>query len=105
MFFLKQLNKRQSGRLAQQHLMSSHGAVLDLSRGGLRLMTMKKPPDQFVLRLLAIDGPLDLAVAVTWIRRRGFRQFEVGVAFLDVAEEQLRHLTQIAVSHSMTMAA
>ena len=91
------------GRIPQEQLASSLGPVLDLSSGGMRVLTTRppRPEERLTVRLLSGAVCLDLACHVAWWRRLGFRRHEVGLTFLDVNEDVARMLSRISMDYQI----
>lgn len=92
-------NRRRSGRVATQALLSDRGPVLDLSRGGVRLISKRKLEGTITVRLFAHQGVVDLEGQVQWSKRHGMRQHEVGIKFTKVPDKIGDRLMAIARAH------
>jgi hypothetical protein len=96
---------RRTGRLTQQALTCNLGQVLDISAGGMRVITKRVPrrPVNIQLAGHALPGPL---TAVTqWSKRKGFFCHEVGLKFENVTPQVAKHLTNIACGCRLRAAA
>jgi len=94
--------RRRTGRIEQEHLTSNLGPVLDLSRGGMRVLATRKHHGEVMVRLDSPVGRLQLPGRVMWNRRLGWRRVEIGVQFTDFQPHTARHLQHIAASHTLT---
>jgi hypothetical protein len=90
--------RRHHGRLPTESLGTNLGIVLDLSIGGMRLATSKRPKGIF--EILISDGTMACKVKgrLAWSKRIGLFKHIIGVAFVDVTPEQGRMLTRLAMS-------
>lgn len=87
--------RRQFGRIRHGEVRCNLGSVLDLSRGGVRLLTSRRLRGK--VRVVLHDetrAALKLQAQVVWRKRIGLGQFAVGLQFTEVNAEQARWLTQ-----------
>ncbi len=81
-------DRRRAPRHATESQASSLGDVMDLSRVGARVGGRGRPPlrvgETVTLGLHAPEGMLRVPGRVVWIRRPRFRQWEMGLEFVDV---------------------
>ena len=91
--------RRIPGRLPQEELISDLGPVLDLSKGGMRVLATRSREGKLEVRLWAGDVILSLRSDVAWCRRLGFRRHEIGIAFIEVDDNKAGILTKIAADH------
>jgi len=91
--------RRKQGRLEQESLVSSLGKVLDLSAGGMRVLTRKSPKDVINIELRGLGDNITLAVQVVWSKKIGLMKYEVGLVFLDVSPENAKKLTNLAMNN------
>ena len=91
--------RRTTGRRSQEDLTSSLGPVLDLSRGGMRVLADRKPRGEFDLKLIALEQTIALRGRVAWTQRIGFRKHVVGIEFVNLPEAVARTLTEISSHH------
>ena len=79
--------RRRAARYDTTVLNCHLGEVLDLSATGLRVRCSGKPPlKQGDLTKITITSPSDglyAAAMVAWIKRRGWKSFEMGLRFTD----------------------
>jgi hypothetical protein len=76
--------------------MSSIGAVLDLSAGGMRVLSTRSREGEAEIEILAGEHAMSIRGRVAWSRRVGFRKHLVGIAFIDVDAEIARRLARIS---------
>jgi len=98
-------DRRRSGRLMLEGLFTDRGPVLDLSRGGMRLMSTRKLTGTVTVRVFSHRGTFQVTGSVAWTRRNGFRQHEIGLRFHDVSEELQVTLLEVARAHGLSQAA
>jgi len=91
--------RRIPGRLPQEQLVSSLGPVLDLSAGGMRVLSTRPLLGMRDIGLRGGDFSVKLSTKVAWSRRLGFRRHEIGLTFLDVDEELASMLSRISSDH------
>jgi len=91
--------RRIPGRLPQEQLVSSLGPVLDLSAGGMRVLSTRPLLGTKDIGLRGGDFSVKLSTKVAWSRRLGFRRHEIGLTFLDVDEELGTMLSRISSDH------
>ncbi|MHC4414447.1 MAG: PilZ domain-containing protein [Planctomycetota bacterium] len=98
-FIGRREGRRVPGRVPQESLFCELGPVLDLSPGGMRVLSTRPHEGEVSVCLGGMDIDLKLQARVAWIRRLGFRRHEVGLTFLDVDEDVAKILTRIATAH------
>ena len=91
--------RRIPGRLPQEQLVSDLGPVLDLSAGGMRVLSTRPLLGMKDVGLRAADFGVKLRTKVAWCRRLGFRRHEIGLTFLDVDEKLAHMLSRISSDH------
>ena len=94
-------DRRAHGRLPQELLQCNLGSVLDLSMSGIRVRCTRPPKGIVDVELMDLEDPVNLKAQVMWIRRLGFRKFEVGLNFLDVPPDVARQLTRVSLNHRL----
>ena len=92
--------RRVPGRVRQESLTCTLGPVLDLSVGGLRVLSVRPQSGAIRICLCGMDIELTLHAKVVWTRRLGFRRHEQGLSFIDVDEDVMRILARIAADHA-----
>lgn len=98
-------NRRRSGRVATESLWSDRGLVLDLSRGGIRLLSKRRLDGTVMIRLFSHQGAIDLEGTVQWSKRLGIRQHEVGMKFTNVPDRVGDRLMAAARAHGCELPA
>ncbi len=93
--------RRRTGRRLQESLSSNLGPVLDLSAGGVRILSSRDRQGEQTVDLFSNSGTFSLAGRVVWHRKLGFRKHEIGVEFSDVDEEAAQTLCDIARAHAV----
>jgi len=96
--------RRLAGRLLQDGLDCNLGPVLDLSAGGLRVLSKRPREGELTVHLDGFDLTLKLQAKVVWTTRHGFRRHEVGLELLHVDEEMAQILSRISRQHRMQRA-
>ena len=91
--------RRIPGRLPQEMVVSNLGPVLDLSTGGMRVLATSPLDGEFDVDLRGANVSLTLETKVAWVRRLGFRRFEVGLSFVNVDDELAKILARISNDH------
>ncbi len=91
--------RRVPGRLPQHMLACDLGPVLDLSTGGMRLLSTRHLSGHVVARLRGDQHDLKIPCQVAWIKKLGFRRYEVGLTFLDLEDGVTSLLARIATDH------
>ncbi|MDY7109039.1 MAG: PilZ domain-containing protein [Planctomycetota bacterium] len=88
-------------RLPQEGLHSNLGRVLDLSLDGMRIVSVRVPPEDEPVDVVLRDpdGRVKLKARVVWSRRVGFRRHEIGLRFLEVTRELASELTRVSLNH------
>jgi diguanylate cyclase (GGDEF)-like protein len=81
----RSVENRRYGRLKDPGLSCSAGAVIDLSAGGIRLLSKCPLNGQLHVTFDLGDGPkLGVKTTIAWCRRVGFRAYLVGLQFEDL---------------------
>ncbi len=91
--------RRIPGRLPQEQLVCDLGPVLDLSAGGMRVLSTRPLLGMKDVGLRGGDFSVKLSTKVAWSRRLGFRRHEIGLTFLDIDEELATMLARISSDH------
>jgi len=73
--------------------------VLDLSAGGMRVLSTRPLLGTKDIGLRGGDFSVKLRTKVAWSRRLGFRRHEIGLTFLDIDEELGTLLSRISSDH------
>jgi hypothetical protein len=98
-FIGRREGRRVPGRLPQELLMCDLGPVIDLSAGGMRVLSTRPRVGTLDVRLDGAEVSLTLRAKVVWARRLGFRRHEIGLSFLEVDEDTARILSRISSAH------
>lgn len=91
--------RRRHGRLPQETLVSNVGDVLDISAGGMRVISSSAPKEYAQIQIEGYTLPGTLSAQVAWTKKRGFRKREVGYRFIDVTPKMAQALTAIAATN------
>lgn len=93
-------DRRDCGRLRIEQLTCELGHVVNLSGSGMRVLAKTSAIDQvgetLDLTLSGIAQSTDVKCKIVWSKRTGFRKHLVGFTFVDLAEDDRRHLTALA---------
>src|SRR6185503_13048370 len=76
--------RRSSGRMLIEGVVCKLGIVLDLSAGGMRVLSTRRHCGELDVVLQSWGGKLAVRGDVMWCIRAGFRRNVIGVRFLDV---------------------
>jgi DnaJ-domain-containing protein 1 len=80
--------RRRTERHLTESLACDLGTVIDLSAAGMRVAFSGKPPLEVgqsgKVRLRIPEGSLPVTGRAVWLRRTGFRKFEMGIEFFNV---------------------
>ncbi len=80
--------------------MSNLGPVLDLSAGGVRILSTKPPNrGQLDVQLSGLDSSVKVRAKVAWCRRLGFRRHEIGLTFVELDDSASAILNRISQAH------
>ena len=91
--------RRKSGRVNQGTVACNLGSIINLSGGGLRLLSHRRLNGILSVELWDAHRGLRLRGKVAWCRRIGFRKHEVGVEFLNITPEIAGNLAAIAMDN------
>jgi hypothetical protein len=90
-------DNREHGRLwLGGHVECSLGRILDISRGGARVLSTQRMEGERLIKINVAGGVLVLPSRVVWCRRRGFRKWELGLEFHGVTDDVSNLLAQLA---------
>lgn len=87
--------RRRAVRVDVRQLKCNLGRVLDISSGGVRLLSRRKLSGGHVIRLFDRDSDVHIDVEVRWSRRLGLWKHEIGLQFLNVTSEIAANLTKL----------
>jgi hypothetical protein len=85
-------NRRNSRRLPQDNIESNFGPVLDLSAGGMRVISSKALSGVITVSLSGRGFDQKLRARVTRCKKVGFRVYEAAFQFLD--DRQVRKIVE-----------
>ena len=92
-------DRRKSGRLRSEGMLGCNlGTVLDLSRGGVRVLSSRRLKGEPVAKLSTLDEGLQVPAKVIWCQRVGFGQHISGLEFSTATPELSHQLTAFANS-------
>ncbi len=91
--------RRVPGRVPQDMLECSLGPILDLSTGGMRLLSTRNLHGKVVARLTVDQLDLKIPCQVAWTKKIGFRRHEIGLTFIDLEDGVSSLLARIATDH------
>ena len=89
-------DRRRFGRFKGTRLGCNHGKVMDLSGGGMRLRCSTRLSSTLEVQLWTPKRRMTLQAKVAWVRRIGFRKYEIGLQFLDLTPEMRQNLSTFA---------
>lgn len=96
---LPRANGRRYGRVLCQDVRCTLGTVLDVSAGGMRVRSRRKPPDPgstLLVGLRSLDGEIVVECTVKWARSRGLLSHEAGLQFVDTTPAIRKALAGLA---------
>jgi len=96
--------RRTPGRVPQESLVCDLGPVLDLSCGGMRILSKRPLTNIVQAKVCSFDFSMVLHARVVWTKRLGFRRHEIGLQFLNIDESASKTLGRISASHRMRRA-
>ena len=91
--------RRKSGRVNEETVACNLGSVINLSTGGLRLLSHRRLNGILSIELWDTHRGLRLRGKVTWCRRIGFRKHELGVEFINLTPDIAGDLARIAIDN------
>ena len=89
-------DRRKAGRFKGSRLGCNLGKVMDLSGGGMRIRCATRLSSQMPVQLSTAKRRLTVQAKVAWVRRIGFRKYEVGLEFRDLTPETQQDLSTFA---------
>ena len=91
--------RRRSGRLTSTAALRCNlGSVLDVSKGGLRVLSRRRLDGKRLVELFMVDQRLRVPANVIWCDRVGFRKHVVGLEFPVSTPELAHHLMAFSAS-------
>ena len=97
-------DRRTRGRVRQQGVMSNAGVVIDLSGGGVRVLSTHPLEGKLQLTISCESDTVTVNAEVVWSKRVGFRRHVAGLRFIDLDEAGLRIVSRIAATHRLQVA-
>ena len=94
------IGKRRTGRRRQECLLSSCEPIIDISRGGAKILVTLSYKGERMIKMISNAGFIDIRVRFAWFQRIGFRRVLIGVEFLDLDAESAAFLAHIATAHA-----
>jgi hypothetical protein len=89
-------DRRKYGRLKVSRLGCNIGTVIDLSGGGLRIRCSTRLSSQMDVKLWTAKRQITVPAKVAWVRRIGFRKYEIGLEFRDLSPDTQLDLSTFA---------
>ena len=86
---------RRAGRFTVRQLKCNLGSVLDLSSGGVRLLSRRKLRGPHEIKLFDNDVGVHIEAEVRWSERHGLWKHEIGLQFLNVTSDIAANLTKL----------
>jgi hypothetical protein len=74
------------------------GRVLDISGGGLRVLSKSKAEGQGRVELISTSQRVIVPARVVWCHKVGFRKYVIGLQFMNMTPELTRQVTEIAIA-------
>lgn len=97
-------DRRARGRVRQQGVTSNLGVVIDLSGGGVRILSTTGFEGKQNVTISCDTDAVDVKAEVVWCRRVGFRRFLVGMKFVELDESGAKIVGRIASTHRLEVA-
>ena len=95
----KAADDRQHARMVlADRVECSLGLVVDVSRGGARVLAKQRFDGEGMVKIKTDGGMLVIQARVVWCARRGFRKYMLGLEFNGVTDEVSRVLESMATS-------
>jgi c-di-GMP-binding flagellar brake protein YcgR len=98
------VDRRSHGRLLQEGVSCNLGVVLDLSAGGMRVLSTKATEGLKEVRIKSFDAEVIVHADVVWCKRLGFRRHELGLRFKELEKKTQQTLTNIAMTNRLRQA-
>ncbi|MHC4220264.1 MAG: PilZ domain-containing protein [Planctomycetota bacterium] len=74
------------------------GRVLDISGGGLRVLSKTKTEGQGRVELTSVNLRVAIPARVVWCHKVGFRKYVMGLEFMNLTPELMQRVTEIATA-------
>ena len=88
--------RRKFSRFKGTRLGCNIGRVMDLSDGGLRIRCSTRLSSQMDVKLWTAKRQITVPAKVAWVRRIGFRKYEIGLEFRNLTPETRTDLSTFA---------
>ena len=98
-------NRRSAGRVLQQGVACDLGPVLDISAGGMRILSTRSRKGRVQISLMSSESKMSLVAQAVWSVRIGFRRHLIGLQFQDLDDAAQQRLASIAMRHRIKQAA
>ena len=92
-------DRRAAARIRQDTLLKCNlGEVLNFSKSGMRLRR-KRIPTRSNVHVKITDGETSVKVHadIVWVRKIGYRKYDLGLQFIDLSEEEKSIITKLAM--------
>ena len=77
---------------------STLGTILDISAGGMRVVGKKEAEGQGRVELVSATDRVVVRARVVWCHKVGFRKYVMGLEFIDLNEEQVHKMREMATT-------
>jgi hypothetical protein len=67
----------------------------------MRVQCAKPPKGSVAVELLDLESPVTVNADVMWVRKLGFRKYEVGLGFPHVPPDVAKQLTRVSLNHRL----
>ncbi len=92
-------DRRRRGRVKSTGSVTSNlGSVLDISSGGLRVLSKTKVEGEGRVELISPTERVIVPARVAWCHKVAFRKYVMGLEFIDLTPELTRTLTEIGTA-------
>lgn len=93
-------SRRRNPRWEVDGLVSSLGAVMDLSDSGVQVLTDEPiNPDVDEITLQCVEGEFTVPVRLIWTRQVGYHRYFSGLAFNNATRTQINKVADLVLSH------
>ena len=92
-------DRRRRGRVKSTGSVTSNlGSVLDISSGGLRVLSKTKVEGEGRVELISTTDRLIVRARVVWCHKVAFRKYVMGLEFINLTPELTQKLTEIGTA-------
>ena len=96
---IAEVEQRRFGRFkASKTIFCSHGKVLDVSSGGVRVLSKKPLEGSFEINLGEPGNEVEIEARVAWCKQHGRKKYEVGLELQGVTPQIRQQLCAMARS-------